>query len=286
LQNCNRRNAHRGYDCPVNQCYCRFEWVNYLNFRTASKLNQDTLVGLASGGIDVIHQRGFWACAEREYVVQRIEKLCEASRYALTRDFSSVGISVGDASESSDREELYLATALDVSIRLREAFGKNGFPGDKMRAVVDELWPAGALAGRIQGRLMLPMNVRKWGRGDSARPHIDQCGSALMGSFRLKMRIGVNIYVEVPPEGGGGELDFWGFPVDEGSYEAARKGSYGVERQELGEPYETLRPVAGDLILFNAARLHGVRKVEVGSRVTVAGFLGVRGDGEPLVIFC
>lgn len=247
---------------------------------------RDTLVDLVSGDIDAIHQRGFWACTEWEYVVQRIEKLCEASRYALTRDFSSVGVSVGDASESSDREELYLATALDTSNRLREAFGKSGFPGDKMRAVIDELWPAGAMAGRIRGRLMLPMNVRKWDRGDSARPHIDQCGSALMKSLRLKMRLGVNIYVEGPPEGGGGELDFWGFPNNEDSYEAARKGSYGVERQELGEPHETLRPVAGDLILFDAARLHGVRRVEVGSRVTVAGFLGVRGDREPLVIFC
>lgn len=247
---------------------------------------RDTLVDLVSGDIDAIHQRGFWACTEWEYVVQRIEKLCEASRYALTRDFSSVGVSVGDASESSDREELYLATALDTSNRLREAFGKSGFPGDKMRAVIDELWPAGAMAGRIRGRLMLPMNVRKWGRGDSARPHIDQCGSALMKSLRLKMRLGVNIYVEGPPEGGGGELDFWGFPNNEDSYEAARKGSYGVERQELGEPHETLKPVAGDLILFDAARLHGVRRVEVGSRVTVAGFLGVRGDREPLVIFC
>lgn len=247
---------------------------------------QDTLVDLVSGGIDAIHQRGFWACAEPEVVAQRIEMLCEETRYTLTRDFSSVGVSVGDASESLDREELYLATALHTSNQLREAFGKSGFPGDKMRAVIDELWPAGALAGRIRGCLMLPMNVRKWGRGDLARPHIDQCRSLLMKSLRLKMRLGVNIYVDAPPEGGGGELDFWGFPTNEDSYEAVRKGSYGVERQELGEPHETLRPIAGDLILFDAARLHGVRRVESGSRVTVAGFLGVRGDGEPLVVFC
>ncbi|MGH4016333.1 MAG: 2OG-Fe(II) oxygenase [Pseudonocardiaceae bacterium] len=254
--------------------------------RIESLLTSDTLIGLIKGEVDAIHQRRFWACAEPERLAQRIDDLCSVSSYALTADFASVGVSVGDASEGSDREELYFSAALDTSDRLREAFFPVGFPGDKMRAVIDELWPAGAMAARSRGRVMLPFNVRRWIPGDSARPHIDQCKSVVMKSLGLKKRLGANLYVEVPPDSGGGELDFWSFPESESRYEAIRTGAYGVDSKELGEPVQTLMPGQGDLILFDAARLHGVRRVEVGRRVTVAGFLGVRNEAEPLVIFC
>jgi hypothetical protein len=37
--------------------------------------------------------------------------------------------------------------------------------------------------------------------------------------------------------------------------------------------------------MFDAARVHGVRRVGQGERVTAACFVGVRAPAEPLVLF-
>ncbi|HEY2725290.1 MAG TPA: 2OG-Fe(II) oxygenase [Pseudonocardiaceae bacterium] len=257
-----------------------------MTFETASELTPETLFDLAQGTIAAIHQKGFWSCADPAGLLARIDELCESSRYELTRDFASVGVSVGDAEVSPERAELYFSTALHTINDLRTAFSAVGFPGDTLRAVVDELWPYGATVGRVNGRSMLPLNVRKWSVGESARPHIDQCESPLVRALGLRKRIGMNLYVQAPASGSGGELDFWGIPNSACSYHESRHGSYGIERDALGEPLHVVRPEQGDLVLFDAARLHGVRRIDAGCRVTVAGFLGVRADRQPLVVFC
>lgn len=46
-----------------------------------------------------------------------------------------------------------------------------------------------------------------------------------------------------------------------------------------------IHPADGDLFVFDAARLHGVRGLSGGQRVTVACFVGIRGGEEPLALF-
>jgi hypothetical protein len=73
--------------------------------------------------------------------------------------------------------------------------------------------------------------------------------------------------------------------TDEAEYASRRRQDYGLDRATLGEPHFSIRPRQGDLLMFDAARVHGVRRVDRGSRVTAACFLGVSGPDQPLAVF-
>ncbi|MEU6021615.1 2OG-Fe(II) oxygenase [Micromonospora sp. NPDC048871] len=219
-------------------------------------------------------------------VLPAVVRVCEASRYTLTGDFQSIGTSIGEAGESTANEDRYMATAAETTELIRrEVFAGRLSPLDDLRLRLDETWPDGATVARHEGRMMLPGIIRRWPAGGHANPHIDQRAIPLLAAHRLRRRIGTNIYLEVPPPDNGGEVEFWTLWTDEGSYDAHRRSDYGLDRADLGEPHWSCAPRQGDLLMFDAARVHGVRRVDQGSRVSAACFVGVPSPGEPLVVF-
>jgi hypothetical protein len=252
----------------------------------ADSFTQESLRGLANGEIDVIWHRQFYSAADCRAVLPTIVEECEAASYTMTSDLQSLGTSIGEADESAENAERYLSTAAGTTALIRHSiFAGRTSPGDAVRLLADEWWPSGAVVGRSGGRQMLPSIVRRWPTGGHANPHIDQRHIPLLAAYGLQRRLGVNVYLEVPPAGSGGEIEFWDLFEDEADYQAIKRSDYGLDREPLGTPWEAIKPGQGDLVIFNAARVHGVRAVESGSRVTAACFLGVRSEHEPIVVF-
>jgi hypothetical protein len=251
-----------------------------------TELTATSLAELARGDIEVIWHRNFFPAAHCDTALPRIVAACERSSYTLSKDLESLGTSMGEACESDALAERYLNGATATTALIRDTiFAGLPSPTDMVRLRVDELWPAGASVARFRGRMMLPGLIRRWPRGGHANPHIDQRDVPLLSDLGLVRRIGVNVYLQVPEPGHGGELDFWGVFDDEQDYVALKRPDYGLDRDRLGPPRCSILPAQGDLLMFDVARVHGVRRVDVGSRVTAACFLGVRGAADPLVIF-
>lgn len=252
----------------------------------ADGFTPQALRSLAHGEIDMIWHREFYSAYDCEAVLPAIVKECEAANYTLTTDLQSLGTSIGEATESAANTERYLATAAETTGLIRHRiFSGRTSPGDAIRLLADEWWPGGAMVGRHGRRQMLPSIIRRWPTGGRANPHIDQRRIPLLERYGLRRRLGVNVYLEVPPAGSGGEIEFWDLFEDEARYEAIKRPDYGLDRESLGEPLAAILPGQGDLVVFNAARLHGVRAVDSGSRVTAACFLGVQTEDEPIVVF-
>jgi hypothetical protein len=252
----------------------------------ASELTASSLIQLATGEIEYIHHPAFFSTSSCGRALPHIAAACDAASYTLTADLQSLGTSIGEATESAENQKRYLATAPATTRQIREhIFGELLSPGDLIKLSADELWPTGATLARYDGQNMLPSIIRRWTAGGHANPHIDQREIPLIEAYDLSMRIGVNIYLEVPPPGAGGELDFWGKYREEHAYRSIKRFDYGVDRESLGDPHYTLIPEQGDAIFFDAARMHGVRHVSTGSRVTAACFLGVRSVEFPLIVF-
>ncbi|MEU1204834.1 2OG-Fe(II) oxygenase [Nocardia sp. NPDC005825] len=252
----------------------------------AHELSQDTLLDLSEGRIDVIWHHKFYPSESCQTAMPKIVEACEAANYTLTGDLQSLGTSIGEASESEVAQSRYLDTAQHTTTQIRDdIFGRLAAPADLVRLRCDEWWPAGVTLARYEGRQMLASIVRRWVKGGHANPHIDQKSVPLLDEYRLERRIGVNVYLETPPADGGGEVDFWHSFTDESQYMSIKRQDYGIDRENLGEPLLSIHPEQGDLVMFDAARVHGVRRLTSGSRITAACFLGVRSTRDPIVVF-
>ena len=76
----------------------------------------------------------------------------------------------------------------------------------------DHAGDARDLAGRHRipasgGRYFLSQVMRRWKLGGGAHPHIDQSNTALLAPFGIRRRFGLNVYLEMPSEGGA--VEFW-----------------------------------------------------------------------------
>ena len=252
----------------------------------ARKLSPESLKRLVHGELHVVWHEKFHPPSLCEEALPNVTAACRDASYTLTSDLDSVGTSVGEAAESERNAERYYATAADTTKLIREeVFHHRPSPLDRVRVLIDEYWPHGAVVGHFDGRTMLPGIVRRWASGGHANPHIDSREGGALRHLRLKRRIGVNIYLEVPPAEAGGDLDFWYRIEDEDAYARMKRPDYGLDRNLLGPPLLRVRPSQGDMVMFDAAIVHGVNRVDRGERATAACFVGYSSDCEPLVIF-
>lgn len=256
--------------------------------RVSDRITHGSLLALVRGDTDLIRCRAYAPPAVYAVAGPRIHSACDESTYTLTTDFQCVGVSIGEANASAEKARQYVAEAAATTAFIRESlFAGVVSPVDRLLAELGEVWPGGAGVALSQGKPVIPHVIRRWTSGGQANPHIDQRNSAVLADYTFQKRLGVNVYLEVPPEDGGGELELWDEVVeDEAEYAARQRPDYGLSRADLDEPDWTVRPGAGDLLVFDAARVHGVRPLSKGRRVTLACFLGVRETtDEPLAVF-
>ena len=99
----------------------------------------------------------------------------------------------------------------------------------------------------------------------------------------LISQFGVNVYVDVPEVGG--ELAMWNTEISDEEFLEQRGDDYAIPLEQLGAHDFSVKPKVGDLILFNARKLHAVLSGKGTDRLTLSTFLGFRGEAEPLTVW-
>jgi hypothetical protein len=149
---------------------------------------------------------------------------------------------------------------------------------------MDAVWPAGVTRLTYQG-VRIPFGLfRLWEAGSQALPHQDvlrrEAPELEMARF-ARRQFGVNLYLS---SGEGGELELWDRDVSDAEWrESHLPGSYGYSRDVLGPPDHVLSPQAGSLVIVDTEKVHAIRPVTRGSRLTMSGFIAYLGDDQPLV---
>ncbi|MGN6105301.1 MAG: 2OG-Fe(II) oxygenase [Kofleriaceae bacterium] len=193
------------------------------------------------------------------------------------------------ARRSSQLLERYLSSAAPLEQRLRAISAPLDSPVDRVRRSLDAAWTAGAVPNAAQGRSMPFGITRLWETGSEALPHQDVLWREV-AEHRADPeqhgqlgQLAVNVYLDTAKDGG--ELELWDYVVDESQYAKCKQeyeGSYGYPRSRLPRTSLLLAPEVGDLVLINSLRMHAVRKVTAGRRITLSGFIGHWGDDRPL----
>ncbi|TDV56263.1 2OG-Fe(II) oxygenase [Actinophytocola oryzae] len=184
------------------------------------------------------------------------------------------------------RRERYFSMALSSQDRLRRLSTPYPSPIDLLRLALDEAWAGGATLMTMAGRKMPFGITRLWRTGSEGLPHQDALWrevGRIDEVAGLTGQLGVNVYLDTADEGG--ELETWDRVITDEEYASLAgeyPGSYGYPREMLPEESLLVTPRVGDLVLINTMRVHAIRAITRGQRMTISGFVGSSGTGAPL----
>jgi predicted 2-oxoglutarate/Fe(II)-dependent dioxygenase YbiX len=187
-----------------------------------------------------------------------------------------------------EKEREYFAQASTMTETMRSIASPNLLPVDAARLALDEAWPYGCGLFNLDapGRKCFAGLVRAFSEGGGARPHTDRCDWDMPGSAdaqAVECQLACNLYLQKPQ---GGELELWDIHPSKDVYEALRlPDDYGLDRGRLPEPDVVINPKPGDLVCFNASKIHAVRASRGGIRTAQSWFIAFRGSRRPLALF-
>lgn len=186
----------------------------------------------------------------------------------------------------TSRFKQYFASAQD-SI---EAFRNRCFPLispiDLIRCRLDETWLAGAGIARLYGQKMFVGLSRVVEPNVNFLAHHDILSKDAPDSFEahsLLAQLACNIYLDVPDDGG--NLHIWEKELSPEEFDQQRGNSYGIDPELLGEPDVIVDVNSGDLVFFNAKKMHAVTASQTKSRLSISCFIGYKGANVPLILW-
>jgi hypothetical protein len=197
------------------------------------------------------------------------------------------GLTCYEACSDPILREVYLGLASKMERHFRDRFAPHPCPMDMFQKLLSKDWKPGVESEFWRGKPMPTRVSRVLDPGEEALPHTDVLwrdkGDGVHDN-PLVSQLAVNIYLAVPPQGG--ELDLFGIAPTKSWYESHRlKGTYGLDRKLLPDPLASIKPLVGEVIVFNPLNIHAVRKSIGGQRSTLSCFVGYRGASKPLTIW-
>lgn len=239
-------------------------------------IHRDTLVLRVPGFID----------AEACQAISRGLKATGYTDYLNAPSVGRIGMSYFETARKQEIVDHYFATALANIHVLRDACAPRPCPIDTLRLLLDEVWPAGAGLQTLYGKKMFVGLSRCMKPGIPLLAHHDMFGRHAPNTpeaASLISQFGVNVYVDVPEEGG--ELAMWMKEISDAEFLELRGSHYGVPLELMDKPDFKVKPQNGDLILFNARKMHAVLAGDGCDRLTLSGFVGYRGEDERLTVW-
>ena len=163
----------------------------------------------------------------------------------------------------------------------RQIFSPYGSPMDQFREELDKQWRAGSTTldlgdGEMFFGLLRVLSNEVLAHEDK----LERDHGPLPEHLGYVTQLASNIYLQVPETGG--DLRLWDRSLPDAEYDAMRGATYGIEHDVLGEPDASVHPGMGDLIVFNARKLHGVGKSVGSKRISLSSFIMYCGEDRPL----
>lgn len=149
---------------------------------------------------------------------------------------------------------------------------------------LDEAWPKGAIPQSINNRKMMPGLIRVLYENQVFSPHQDLLNRdipQLPKRDHPTTQLAINLYIENFPEGG--ELELWDYAPNDNEANTLYTGTHDFyDRSKLPAVAATIKPQAGELILFQSSKVHAVKAGTSGKRIAFSCFSAFRHLNSPL----
>lgn len=197
-----------------------------------------------------------------------------------------IGMAYYETEHKPDLIEKYFSISRICLEQLRCACSPVGSPIDTARCLLDEVWPSGANLQTLFGKKMFVGLSRMVEPDTTFLAHHDIFADDAPGmeeSDSVISQFGANVYVQMPEKGG--ELLMWHRNLSIDEFDEMRAGEYGIHIDKLPCPDVVLKPETGDLLIFDAHKLHAVASPKEKARLALSFFIAYRGDDVPLTFW-
>lgn len=253
--------------------------------RVDQQLTLEGLKSLISNQVQVLRIPRFIDSTACSVMAEGLKR-CGYNDYLNAPSVGRIGMSYFETALREDLIELYFSNAFANIDLLRKACYPYACPIDTLRCMLDERWPAGCNLQTLYGRKMFVGLSRCMKPGTPLLPHHDMFARHApftRESHSLISQFGINVYVDVPEQGG--ELAMWMEEISDAEFLRLRGDKYAIPLEQLDAPDFTVKPQNGDLILFNARKLHAVLPGVGTDRLTLSAFFGYRGKDAGLTVW-
>lgn len=253
--------------------------------RISQSLRIEDLKALAGGQIYVLRIPSFVSEQVSAHIAEGL-KITGYNDYLNAPQVGRIGMSYFETAQDPKIIDYYFDNALKNLNILRIACQPYACPMDTFRCLVDEVWPEGCLLQTLYGRKMFVGLSRCMKPGIPLKAHHDMFARHAPDAAEtvsLINQFAINIYAAVPEKGG--EIAIWDDEISDSDFLSRRGSDYAIPLELLPPHDFAVKPETGDLILFNARKLHAVLPGAGVDRITISGFLGYRGDKAPLTVW-
>jgi len=243
----------------------RNEPVVSLELASLSALHLERLI---HGETAAIRIANFYRDAALPGVVERILASPLLARYANAPDIGKIGNSYFET-VCGLRKDDYFASARSLKHELDELFRPLTNPADLMKNVLAGTWEPGASVLQNDAGQTFFYGLIRLFDGTEALAHVDHLEWDDVSAARPIFQLALNTYLRIPADGG--ELVVWDTVPTREEHDLIAK-DYGVDEAYL-RPFRSVavKPNEGDLIMFDAQRVHAVRTAH-GPRITSSMF--------------
>ncbi|MBS3030735.1 MAG: 2OG-Fe(II) oxygenase (plasmid) [Dolichospermum sp. DET50] len=263
---------------------------------SAKELEEWHLIGLLDHSIDAVIVPNYFLEQECITISERIKKSQYFHAYPGHPSVSRLGQELFECGESEIELAKQQEKALTLIKEMRRLVHPYISPIDRLRIELDDIWRCGCNLAKLGDKKVFAGVVREHQEDSPGQPHCDVMGWGFLESYKDKPNlinnIAANVYLKMPESGG--ETILWDEWPTQSEY---KNGEYSIvhntdvpdsvsfDSTKIAQPKLEIQPNQGDLILFNSMRIHAVKKIETGVRMTWGCLIGYSGTDKPLVIW-
>ena len=258
---------------------------------STKELEEWHLIGLLDHSIDAVIVPNYFMEQECMTISERIKKSKYFRAYPGHPSVSRLGQELFECGESELALEKQQEKAPTLMKQMRRLIHPYISPIDRLRVELDDIWSYGCNLAKLGDKKVFAGIVREHKEDSPGKPHCDVMAWGFLESYKDKPNlinnIAANVYLKTSESGG--EIVLWDEWPTQSEYNIAGNtddpASLGLDSKKMAQPKLEIKPNQGDLILFNSMRIHSVKKIKAGVRMTWGCLIGYSGTDKPLVIW-